>query len=60
MSMWINHISACLDAGYTEIVSLVVSGVTRLALERDLPRSIDEEARGRVRVVPVKPVGSLL
>lgn len=55
----LEHIAACLEAGYGEIISLVVSETTRAALERDLPRSFDEAACRRVRVVPVKQVGSI-
>jgi hypothetical protein len=55
----LEHIAACLEAGYGEIVSLVVSETTRAALERDLPRSFDEVACRRVRVLPVKQVGSI-
>ncbi|MDQ3547398.1 MAG: type IV secretory system conjugative DNA transfer family protein, partial [Chloroflexota bacterium] len=56
----LEHIAACLAAGYGEIVSLVVSETTRTALERDLPHSFDETECQRVRVVPVAQVGSIL
>ncbi len=56
----LEHIAACLEAGYTQIISLVVSETTRLALERDLPRSFDAERCRRVRVVPMTKVGSIL
>jgi hypothetical protein len=56
----LEHIAACLEAGYAEVVSLVVSDTTRAALERDLPRSFDEAACKRVRVVPMRQVGSIL
>ncbi len=56
----LEHIAACLEAGYTEIISLVVSEATRAALERDLPCSFDEAQCQRVRVVPVVQVGSIL
>ena len=56
----LEHISACLEAGYAEVVSLVVSDTTRAALERDLPRSFDEAACQRVRIVPIKQVGAIL
>ncbi len=56
----LEHIAACLAAGYGEIVSLVVSETTRTALERDLPLSFDETECQRVRVVPVAQVGSIL
>ena len=56
----LEHIAACLDADYGEIISLVVSETTRAALERDLPTSFDETACRRVRVVSVKQVGSIL
>ena len=56
----LEHIAACLEAGYAEVVSLVVSDATRAALERDLPRSFDEAACRRVRVVPMRQVGSIL
>lgn len=56
----LEHISACLAAGYSEIISVVVSDATRAALERDLPRSFDVDACERVRIVPVSQVGSLL
>ena len=56
----LEHITACLEAGYTQIISLVVSDTTRLALERDLPRSFDEQECQRVRIVAVTQVGSIL
>jgi hypothetical protein len=56
----LEHISACLDGGYAEVVALVMSDATRAALERDLPRSFNEAACARVRVAPMRQVGSIL
>jgi len=56
----LDHIAACLEAGYQQIIVLVAADSTRLALERDLPRSFDPAACRRVRIVPISQVGAIL
>lgn len=55
----LEHIAACLEAGYEEIISLVVSETTRARLERDLPMSFGVDTQALVRIVPAWSVGTI-
>lgn len=56
----LDHLSACLDAGYARVIALILSDAVRSTLERDLAGSFSVDERERIMIASITQNGNLL